>query len=76
MRPPAILTVAYKRLKEGGQSPGDFNCKFNEIGKTGSGIPPSWLVREKNRRAQTESFQYGATLTLKVKGDVTKGDQR
>lgn len=76
MRPSAIITTAYKRLKEGGQSPGGFNCKFNEIGKTGSGIPPSWLVREKNRRAQTESFQYGATLTPKVKGDVIKGDHQ
>lgn len=62
--------------KEGGQCPGNFNCKFNEIGKTGSGIPPSWLVREKITIAQTVSFQYGATLTPKLNGDAIKGDHQ
>lgn len=76
MRPLAIKTTVYKMSKEGGQCPGDFNYKFNEIGKTGSGIPPSWLVREKITIAQTVSFHYGATSTPKLKGDVIKGDHQ
>lgn len=68
----AVLTALFRMEKEGRPESAGFCCKFNNLAKTGSQLPPSWSAGKKKRAMQMESIQPETTFGT-TKGRRSQG---